>query len=66
VRKASSRSETCEAKSIVDHCVDANLARFKVPKRIVFVESIPLNSMGKVSRSELLETHAQELETSSL
>lgn len=66
-RKASTRGgETCEAKSIVDHCVDANLARFKVPKRIVFVDSIPLNAMGKVSKSALLETYARELETPSL
>ena len=66
-RKASARGgETCEAKSIVDHCVDANLARFKVPKRIVFVDSISLNAMGKVSRSALLETYARELETPTL
>lgn len=65
-RKASARGETCEAKSIVDHCVNANLARFKVPKRIVFVHSIPLNVTGKVSRSVLLETYARELETPSL
>jgi fatty-acyl-CoA synthase len=29
------------------------LARFKVPKRVQFVDALPRNSMGKVVRSEL-------------
>jgi malonyl-CoA/methylmalonyl-CoA synthetase len=29
------------------------LARFKCPRRVVFVESLPRNAMGKVLRQEL-------------
>jgi malonyl-CoA/methylmalonyl-CoA synthetase len=31
----------------------ARLARFKVPKRVFFVESLPRNTMGKVQKAEL-------------
>jgi malonyl-CoA/methylmalonyl-CoA synthetase len=34
------------------------LARFKWPKKIVFVESLPRNAMGKVQKNVLRETYA--------
>jgi long-chain acyl-CoA synthetase len=36
------------------HCA-AHLAKYKVPERIVVVETLPRNAMGKVSRTELTE-----------
>jgi malonyl-CoA/methylmalonyl-CoA synthetase len=34
-----------------------DLARFKHPKRYVEIESLPRNSMGKVQKSLLRESH---------
>ena len=34
------------------------LARFKLPKRVLFVEQLPRNGMGKVQKSALREEHA--------
>ena len=36
----------------------ANLARFKQPRRILFVEALPRNAMGKVQKAALRETYA--------
>jgi malonyl-CoA/methylmalonyl-CoA synthetase len=33
------------------------LARFKQPRRVVFVESLPRNTMGKVQKAQLRETY---------
>jgi acyl-CoA synthetase (AMP-forming)/AMP-acid ligase II len=35
--------------------VKANLARFKVPREIVFVDELPRNATGKVLKRELAE-----------
>jgi acyl-CoA synthetase (AMP-forming)/AMP-acid ligase II len=35
-----------------EHCV-ANLAKYKVPERFVFVDEFPRNAMGKIIRKEL-------------
>ncbi|MCP2246596.1 acyl-CoA synthetase [Lentzea aerocolonigenes] len=45
------RSELTEA-ALRDH-LTANLARYKVPRHVVFVESLPRNATGKVRRVEL-------------
>jgi len=34
------------------------LARFKLPKRVIFVEQLPRNTMGKVQKSALREAYA--------
>ena len=36
------------------HCVQ-HIARFKKPKRYVFVDSLPKNNYGKVLKTELRE-----------
>ena len=36
--------------------VRANLARFKVPREVVFVEELPRNPSGKVLKRELAAT----------
>jgi acyl-CoA synthetase (AMP-forming)/AMP-acid ligase II len=37
---------------LIEHC-RAQLARFKVPKDIVFVDALPRNPSGKVLKREL-------------
>ena len=39
--------------AIVDHC-RANLARYKVPERVVVVDAFVRNAMGKIDRTTLL------------
>lgn len=43
--------------SLRQHC-EARLARFKVPKRIVFVDDFPRTASGKIRNVELRETYA--------
>ncbi|HXY92868.1 MAG TPA: AMP-binding protein [Acidimicrobiia bacterium] len=40
------------AEQLTQHCL-ANLAKYKVPERWVFVDSFPRNSMNKIQRREL-------------
>ncbi|HSO02672.1 MAG TPA: long-chain fatty acid--CoA ligase [Gaiellaceae bacterium] len=47
------RAETTE-EALLEHC-RARLARYKVPKGVRFVESLPRNALDKVVKSELLE-----------
>ena len=35
------------------------LARFKLPKRVLFIDQLPRNSMGKVQKSALRQDHAK-------
>jgi fatty-acyl-CoA synthase len=44
---------TLDADDVVHFCRE-RLARFKVPKRVVFVDELPRNSMGKIQKGELL------------
>ena len=41
-----------EQQAVVDHC-RAHLAGYKKPRHVVFVESLPRNSLGKVLKAEL-------------
>nr|WP_281416045.1 hypothetical protein [Azospirillum rugosum] len=43
-----------------EHCA-ANIARFKKPKRYVFVEALPKNNYGKVLKRELRQQLADGL-----
>jgi acyl-CoA synthetase (AMP-forming)/AMP-acid ligase II len=45
--------------SVIDHC-RAYLAAYKVPERIVVVEQLPRNQMGKVPRPEVLRLLVSE------
>jgi len=43
-------------KAIISHC-RANLAHYKVPRSVVFLEEIPRNATGKVLKRELRRLH---------
>jgi fatty-acyl-CoA synthase len=51
VRRA---GRACDAEALVAH-LSAQLARFKVPRDFVFVESLPRNALGKVQHFVLRE-----------
>ena len=46
----------------VKAAISADLARFKQPKRVVIVDELPRNTMGKVQKKELRETYANLLQ----
>lgn len=48
--------ETLEAAAIIK-ALEPRLARFKLPKRIEFVDQLPRNAMGKVQKQSLRETY---------
>jgi malonyl-CoA/methylmalonyl-CoA synthetase len=37
--------------------LDGTLAKYKLPKRVLFVDALPRNTMGKVLKNELRERH---------
>ncbi|MEL6575850.1 MAG: malonyl-CoA synthase, partial [Pseudomonadota bacterium] len=39
------------------------VAKFKQPKRVVFVDALPRNAMGKVQKKDLRETYADLFQT---
>lgn len=51
-------NEGIDARALDEHCL-AQIARFKRPKRYVFVESLPKNNYGKVLKRELREVMDQ-------
>jgi fatty-acyl-CoA synthase len=46
--------------ALVEHC-RAGLARFKVPKRVRFVDALPMSAMNKVLKDELRALDTQEV-----
>ena len=42
--------------------LDARLAKFKMPKRVIFVDDLPRNTMGKVQKNILRDTYARTYE----
>ncbi len=42
--------------TVINHCRQ-NLARFKVPQSVVFIDEIPHNATGKVLKRELRDSH---------
>jgi malonyl-CoA/methylmalonyl-CoA synthetase len=49
-----SKEATVDEKSILT-ALDGRLAKFKLPKRVVFVDDLPRNTMGKVQKNVLRE-----------
>jgi len=56
IRRQSGQQPLPEADLIA--CLRQKLAAFKLPKKLVFVEDLPRNAMGKVLKAELRRTHA--------
>ena len=52
------------SRELQEHCA-ARLARFKVPKRVVFVDSLPKNPSGKLLKRELRRRFETALAASS-
>ena len=46
--------QTIEEKEIIEHCLK-NLAKFKVPQSVEFIDLLPRNATGKVLKRELRE-----------
>ena len=46
--------ESLEEKEIIQHCIN-NLAKFKVPKSVEFIDALPRNATGKVLKRNLRE-----------
>ena len=47
-------NESFEEKDIIQHCIN-NLAKFKVPSSVEFIEALPRNATGKVLKRNLRE-----------
>jgi len=39
--------------------LDGRLAKFKMPKKVIFVDDLPRNTMGKVQKNVLRDTYAK-------
>ena len=46
--------EKLEEKDIIQHCIN-NLAKFKVPSSVKFIDALPRNATGKVLKRNLRE-----------
>ena len=44
--------ETPDEGAVIAHCLE-NLAKFKVPQDVVFIDALPRNATGKVLKREL-------------
>jgi len=49
----------CPDEAGVQAALEGRLARFKCPKRVLFVDELPRNTMGKVQKNLLREAHAE-------
>ena len=51
------RTDATLSAEIIGASLGVHLAKFKQPKSIFFVDNLPRNSMGKVQKAQLRETH---------
>jgi fatty-acyl-CoA synthase len=56
LKKGHSLSE----EEVIDHCQE-KLARYKIPKSVLFVKVLPRNAAGKVLKRELRQTYGDEV-----
>ncbi len=52
-----SEDDAAPSEDDVTRAAKRNLANYKVPKRVVFVEELPRNAMGKIQKGSLRETY---------
>jgi malonyl-CoA/methylmalonyl-CoA synthetase len=50
------KDATLNERAVLD-ALNARLAKFKLPKRVLFVDDLPRNNMGKVQKNVLREQH---------
>jgi long-chain acyl-CoA synthetase len=55
--------ETATESEIIDYCKE-NLAKYKVPKYVKFVEDLPKSAIGKILRKELRRTELAKVQKS--
>jgi 2-furoate---CoA ligase len=55
--------QVIEAQALDVHCTESGLARFKRPRRYVFVDEIPKSAVGKVLRRKLREWQPDEAQS---
>jgi len=41
-----------EESTVLTHCQE-NLGKYKVPKKVIFIDSLPKNSTGKIQKNKL-------------
>ena len=51
--------QTLDADTVIGHCL-ANLAKFKVPSSVSFIDALPRNATGKVLKRTLREQFVDE------
>jgi len=49
------KGETLELKELVDFLKDKEIAKFKLPERILVCDDFPVSTFGKVSKKALAE-----------
>lgn len=54
-------AESLSEEAVIDHC-RTELAPFKTPKRVIFVDSLPKNPSGKLLKRDLRTRYAQVIE----
>ena len=62
LRQGTSLSVDEARPTVLEWCRDSRLARFKIPKYILFTNEIPINMMGKFSRADVYDAHRVEIE----
>ena len=51
------RENTALKADAIETALSTQLAKFKQPKSVIFIDALPRNSMGKVQKAELRKTH---------
>ena len=52
--------ETLSEEQVIDHC-QGKLARYKIPKSVLFVKALPRNAAGKVLKRELRQNYGENV-----
>ena len=53
------QGQTLEADTVIQHCIQ-NLAKFKVPQTVEFIEALPRNATGKVLKRTLRDQYVSK------
>jgi fatty-acyl-CoA synthase len=53
------QGQSLEADTVIQHCIE-NLAKFKVPQTVEFIDALPRNATGKVLKRTLRESYVDK------